>query len=187
MPYEQRPDWLVEPSDLQLAVSQHAKNGDEELLWPLLSHGLPPNGLWIDGYGKTALHWAVIYCRAGTTRMLIEAGADIQAKTKYHPVVQRQHPRLFCSPHPACMFECVRTTNLHCRTRGRCFIPHATGACGSPINGGHTSARTITVGLDDVSGRLVYISSNNFSCRRLHMNFKCNCANDCEVICQWVA
>ena len=81
-----QPDWLVPPSDLQLAVHTATKNGDDDELRPLLGQGLPPNGLWIDGFGKTALHWAIIYGHACVTRMLIEAGADVQVKSKYHPV-----------------------------------------------------------------------------------------------------
>jgi hypothetical protein len=81
-----KPDWQVTPSDPQLAVNTAARNGDEEELRPLLGQGLSPNGLWFNAGGQNALHEAVIGGHAGVTRMLIEAGADIQAKTKYHPV-----------------------------------------------------------------------------------------------------
>ena len=61
-------------------VSEAAKNGDSDALLSFLKNNADVNGT--QGDGTTALHWAAYRDDVSMGRMLVEAGADVNAQTR---------------------------------------------------------------------------------------------------------
>src|SRR5262245_33876624 len=77
------------------SVPEAAKSGDHEALRALLKQGADVNAAV--GDGMTALHWAAARGDAAMTQMLIVAGANLQAATRFggyapiHVAAERGH------------------------------------------------------------------------------------------------